>query len=88
MADAKQCDRCREFYFPSDVTSSVQTIPYAAKGWTKTYDLCFTCTENHIKFMDNTLLVTETEQETTSSLTIDEMTNINKKREKYGFTAL
>ena len=50
MADAKRCDRCRNFYMTDDIKMSIST---GVGETVKTYDLCPKCSEKLKNFMDN-----------------------------------
>ena len=50
MADAKRCDRCRNFYMTDDIKMSIST---GVGETVKTYDLCPKCSEKLKFFMDN-----------------------------------
>ena len=58
MADAKRCDRCRNFYMTDDIkmygiTRIKMSISTGVGETVKTYDLCPKCSEKLKFFMDN-----------------------------------
>lgn len=58
MADAKRCDRCRNFYMTDDIEmygiTRIKRSIFTGVGETvKTYDLCPKCSEKFKIFMDN-----------------------------------
>lgn len=58
MADAKRCDRCKNFYMADDtemygVTKITAVVSTGIGGSNKTYDLCPKCSKEFKNFMHN-----------------------------------
>ena len=68
MADAKRCDRCRNFYMTDDIEMYgikriIMSVSTSIGENTKTYDLCPECAKKLKDFMNNLRNKAETKGE-------------------------
>lgn len=64
MADAKKCDRCKNFYMPDDIEiygirKIIMSVFNGAGDIDKSYDLCPKCSKKLKNFMDSLLIKEE-----------------------------